>query len=276
MVVKYERSGLLPSGGPQRGTTALVDLICDEFTWCKPLPFYNPRDTDGNHVNPDGSGRVTSLSLHAEGRAFDAMTTRLDRGDPLKDWCVENFDALQIQEVIWQKKIWTARTMAWNPFKGKNPHTDHVHIGQSWEGAKHPEIIDAFRNLPTNVDRIKPRIVNLLPVGVAATLRTNEFLRWDETRNSDNQRFTFVHQADGNVVLYDDQNNALWSNGTIGLDSDLLIMQDDGNLVLYATDGSALWTSNTQGNPGAQLEVSDDGHIVIVDANRHPLPFTKP
>jgi hypothetical protein len=275
MAVKYERSGLLPSGGPQTGTTALRDLICDEFPWCPRKSFYNSRDTDGNHVNPDGSGRVTSLSLHAEGRAFDAMTTKLAEGDPLKDWCVKNFDALQIQEVIWQKKIWTAKTMAWNDFKGKNPHTDHLHIGQSWFGAQHPEIIDVFRGLPDNRGRIIRNTTDVPLVGVAATMATNEFLRWDESRLSDNQRFTFVHQADGNVVLYDDQGTALWSNGTVGLDSDLLLMQDDGNLVLYATDGSPLWSSDTFGNPGAQLEVHDEGKIMIVDPDRRPL-FTKP
>ncbi|MGH9133706.1 MAG: hypothetical protein ACRDZZ_07200 [Ilumatobacteraceae bacterium] len=275
MVVKYERSGLLPSGGPQPGTTALRDLICDEFSWCPRLGFYNSRDTAGNPVAPDGSGRQTSLSLHAEGRAFDAMTTKLDDGDPLKDWCVENFDALQIQEVIWQKQIWTAQSMEWNPFKGKNPHTDHLHIGQSWFGAKHPEIVDAFRQLPTNRGRITPRVTDLPPVGVAATLATNEFLRWDDLRASDKQQFFFVHQSDGNVVLYDDQSHPLWANGTVGLDSDLLVMQDDGNLVLYATDGTPLWSSDTAGNPGAKLEVHDDGRVVIVDANRQRL-FAKP
>jgi hypothetical protein len=132
-----------------------------------------------------------------------------------------------------------------------------------------------FRGLPDNRGRIIRNVIDVPPVGVAATMATNEFLRWDESRISDNQRFTFVHQADGNVVLYDDQGNALWSNGTVGLDSDLLLMQDDGNLVLYATDGSPLWSSDTAGNPGAQLEVHDEGNIMIVDTDRRPL-FTKP
>jgi hypothetical protein len=275
MTVKYERSGLLPSGGPQPGTTALRDLICDQFLWCPRLPFYNARDTDGNKVAPDGSGRKTSLSLHAEGRAFDAMTTKLDEGDPLKDWCVKHFDALQIQEVIWQRKIWTARSMAWNDFKGKNPHTDHVHIGQSWFGAKHPEIIDQFRANPRNLNRRERRTSDLPPVSVGATLASNEFLRWDESRTSDDGRFTLVHQADGNVVLYADGDRALWSNGTVGLDSDVLIMQDDGNVVLYATDGSALWNSGTAGNSGAQLEVRVDGRFVVVDQHRRIL-LTQP
>src|SRR5215213_8094725 len=182
MTVKYERSGLLPSGGPQTGTTALVKLICETFTWCKPRPFYNARDTDMNPVAMDGSGRVTSLSLHAEGRAFDAMTTKLAQGDPLSAWCVQHFDALQIQEVIWQRKIWTARSMGWNDFKGKNPHTDHVHIAQSWFGATHPEIIDAFRTNPLQapaVTAFSPP-VQLPAAGLAATLAANQELRWDE------------------------------------------------------------------------------------------------
>lgn len=275
MTVNYERSGLRPSGGPQPGTTALRDLICDQFLWCPRLAFYNPRDTDGNPVAPDGSGRRTSLSLHAEGRAYDAMTTELNEGDPLKDWCVKHFEALQIQEVIWQRKIWTSKSMAWNDFNGKNPHTDHVHIGQSWFGARNPEIIDAFRAEPTNLNTDTRRSADMPVVGAAATLAANEFLRWDEFRTSDNHRFALVHQVDSNLVLYDSESRPLWSSETVGLDSDLLIMQEDGNLVLYAMDGSPLWDSQTSGHPGAQLEVHDDGHVAILDRNRHEL-FAKP
>jgi hypothetical protein len=278
MTVKYERSGLLPSGGPQPGTTALRDLICDTFKWCPKLTFYNPRDTDMNPVAMDGSGRKTSLSLHAEGRAFDAMTRRLDQGDPLSQWCVTHFDALQIQEVIWQRKIWTARSMGWHDFNGKNPHTDHVHIAQSWFGATHPEIIDAFRKDPTAPVAPTPvqlPSVQLPAAGAAATLAANQQLRWDEALVCDNKRFTFVHQSDGNLVLYDDQVRPVWSNGTVGQDTELLVMQDDGNLVLYSTDGQALWNSGTAGHPGAQLEVRDDGKIAVIDTTRKPL-FAKP
>jgi hypothetical protein len=106
-------------------------------------------------------------------------------------------------------------------------------------------------------------------------MRPTEFLRLDESRRSDNQQFTFVHQADGNLVLYDPTTQPLWSSGTISAETDLLIMQDDGNLVLYKHDGTPLWNSQTAGHPGAQLEVRDDGRIVIVDTTRTQL-FAQP
>ena len=39
--------------------------------------------------------------------------------------------------VIWNKHSWNAydRTPAWVPYTGANPHTDHIHISLSWDGA---------------------------------------------------------------------------------------------------------------------------------------------
>ncbi|MCK6548345.1 hypothetical protein L6R52_21030 [Myxococcota bacterium] len=76
-------------------------------------------------------------------------------------------------------------------------------------------------------------------------------------------RYTFVHQGDGNVVLYAPGGRALWATGTHGRSTDALVMQDDGNLVLYAPGGRAIWSSRTHGNPGAFLAVQDDGNVVI-------------
>jgi hypothetical protein len=78
-----------------------------------------------------------------------------------------------------------------------------------------------------------------------------------------------VHRADGNLGLYDPATNPHWSSGTVGVETDILIMQDDGNLVLHKKDGSAQWNSKTAGHPGAQLEVR--GRIVVVDSPRTEL-----
>jgi hypothetical protein len=40
-------------------------------------------------------------------------------------------------------------------------------------------------------------------------------------------------------------------------------MQTDGNLVLYDAQQNPLWNSGTPGNPGAFLAVQDDGNVVI-------------
>jgi hypothetical protein len=94
----------------------------------------------------------------------------------------------------------------------------------------------------------------------------------DEGVTSCSGRFFLVHQSDGNVVLYDNQNgSALWSTRTDGRSSESVIMQGDGNLVLYAPGARALWSSGTHGNAGAWLAVQDDGNVVLYSSDRRPL-----
>lgn len=74
-------------------------------------------------------------------------------------------------------------------------------------------------------------------------------------------RFHFVHQTDGNVVLYDN-GQALWSTATHGRSTSALVMQGDGNVVLYS-GSQALWSTGTHGHGGAVLAVQDDGNVVV-------------
>jgi hypothetical protein len=61
-------------------------------------------------------------------------------------------------------------------------------------------------------------------------------------------------QADGNLVLYNEQNQAIWSSNTYNPSANAgsnLVIQDDGNLVIYKNNqtgnsGDITWTSNTQ------------------------------
>ena len=72
----------------------------------------------------------------------------------------------------------------------------------------------------------------------------------------------FVHQGDGNVVLYK-QGQPLWSTGTHGQSTSLLAMQGDGNIVLYGPGNAVRWASGTHGNHGASLAVQNDGNVVL-------------
>src|SRR5512135_3243575 len=65
--------------------------------------------------------------------------------------------------------------------------------------------------------------------------------------------YRLILQRDGNLVLYDRRNRALWSSDTQGMPVEKCTMQGDGNLVLYLQDGQPVWASNTQGHPGAFL-----------------------
>ena len=57
-----------------------------------------------------------------------------------------------------------------------------------------------------------------------------------------------VMQGDGNLVLYDAGNHALWSSGTFGNPGAHLVLTNDGNLIIYSASGVVLWQSNTGGN----------------------------
>ena len=46
-----------------------------------------------------------------------------------------------------------------------------------------------------------------------------------------------------------------------------LIMQADGNLVLYNQNGEALWSTGTQTNPGAFLRLQANGYLGVLNAN---------
>ncbi|HEV2772833.1 MAG TPA: hypothetical protein VGV57_08415 [Thermoleophilaceae bacterium] len=92
------------------------------------------------------------LSRHGEGRAVDWYRnandpTQAAEAQRIIDWLLGpdaqgNQHALArrmgIEEVIWNRRIWTARRHAegWRPYGGVNPHTDHLHIGMNWPGAR--------------------------------------------------------------------------------------------------------------------------------------------
>ena len=50
-------------------------------------------------------------------------------------------------------------------------------------------------------------------------------------------------QGDGNLVLYDKNDRAIWASGTSGPNTQL-ILQNDNNLVIYS-NGNALWATGT-------------------------------
>jgi hypothetical protein len=116
------------SGGPTEGTTELANYIMGRWQ-ARNLGIYNCRSVVGG----------SSLSLHAEGRAFDAgllVTTpeEKQKGDELFRWAIINAANIGAQEIIWNRKIWTPSS-GLRDYSGSNPHTDHVHIGQNRAGA---------------------------------------------------------------------------------------------------------------------------------------------
>jgi hypothetical protein len=113
----------------------------------------------------------------------------------------------------------------------------------------------------------------LLPTGPVAQgddMQPGEVLLPGQSLTSSNGRFTFVYQADGNLVLYG-PGGAMWASDTEGRVAGACIMQEDGNLVVYGPGWQGHWASATENNPGARLVVQDDGNVVIYNPAWTPI-----
>ncbi|QBA19950.1 hypothetical protein EU348_01720 [Chryseobacterium indologenes] len=104
------------------------------------------------------------------------------------------------------------------------------------------------------------------------TLGTN--LVKDRRYYSQNDQHFLIFQNDGNLVVYNDQNQPEWSSRTQGNGS-RAIFQEDGNLVVYNSSNRPLFSSNTTNKNAANLEMQDDGNLVIYNRRRNALWSSK-
>lgn len=103
-----------------------------------------------------GSGSITracssgGLSEHKEGRAWD-WSLRASRAKDRRiarratTWLTRSVGGqpaaharqLGVMYVIWNRRIWRGYDAAagWQPYSGENPHTDHIHVSFTWNGA---------------------------------------------------------------------------------------------------------------------------------------------
>ncbi len=64
----------------------------------------------------------------------------------------------------------------------------------------------------------------------------------------------------------------LWRSNTANADTGCYAdLQDDGNFVLYDDEDQALWAAGTSGTVGAQLRLQPDGNLVIYNGANEPL-----
>jgi hypothetical protein len=119
------------TGGPQPGALRLRDWLAANYPGGRNVGIYNCRPVRG--------GR--NLSLHGEGRAVDWGVNRAT-GDQIvgrlraNEW--ELARRMGLQEIIWNRQIWTAdrSSAGLRRYSGANPHTDHVHLGMNNRGAR--------------------------------------------------------------------------------------------------------------------------------------------
>ena len=94
-------------------------------------------------------------------------------------------------------------------------------------------------------------------------LYEGEQLNVNESLVSSNGRYKLVLQGDGNMVIYNGNNQGIWSSGTWGMNIARAAMQTDGNFVLYDTNETPRFGSNTWNPVGSYLVMQGDGNLVI-------------
>lgn len=104
----------------------------------------------------------------------------------------------------------------------------------------------------------------------AHQIHENTTLFQGQVLMSKNMARRLIVQNDGNLVIYDSRDTALWNSETNGQGEApyKLRMQDDGNMVLYDAEDSVIWTSGTdnQGEGCRKAKLSNDGKFKIVDS----------
>lgn len=78
---------------------------------------------------------------HPGGYALDLMTNdiggpklRNPKGDAIASYLIANSARLGVKYIIWNGQSWNPQRGTWAPYKGSNPHTDHVHVTFTEQG----------------------------------------------------------------------------------------------------------------------------------------------
>jgi hypothetical protein len=75
-------------------------------------------------------------------------------------------------------------------------------------------------------------------------------------------RMRLTLRTNGDLVLSDEHDKAVWSTGTHAAGTHV-VFQADGNFVLYSSTNETLWSSRTDGHDGAVLVLRADGDLAI-------------
>ncbi len=107
---------------------------------------------------------------------------------------------------------------------------------------------------------------------IGDTLVMSRVMTKHEKLISDNGKYGFYFQADGNLGVYDN-GGCVWAAGTYHRDGKALVMQEDGNLVLYKHDRKdPVWNTATYGNgEGCRLVMQNDRNLVVYNDSNQPL-----
>ncbi|MBC7661929.1 MAG: hypothetical protein H7249_19730 [Chitinophagaceae bacterium] len=111
--------------------------------------------------------------------------------------------------------------------------------------------------------------------GCSSVLEKGEDLKQGQRLCSTDGNYTLSYQNDGNLVLYDKNQRALWASFTEVRGAVRATMQADGNFVIYDIKNQPLWASGTYSNSGERVMLMNDGSFQIVNANSNMIWTSK-
>lgn len=119
------------TGSTTPGARSLLAWSRETYPQGRSMGIYNCRTVRGG----------ATTSLHGEGRALDyGMPMVGGKGSPAGHELVrrlgEHGKRLGIQSIIYDRKIWSARSPNGRYYGGTHPHYDHLHIELTWNSAR--------------------------------------------------------------------------------------------------------------------------------------------
>lgn len=75
-------------------------------------------------------------------------------------------------------------------------------------------------------------------------------------------RIHLMMQTDGDLVLWNEHGDVVWSTRTHAPNADA-VFQADGNFVVYSPNRATVWSSRTDGHDGSVLVLQADGKMSI-------------
>jgi hypothetical protein len=98
---------------------------------------------------------------------------------------------------------------------------------------------------------------------IANCLSKNEEINVGDCIMSLNKEYKLCMQHDGNLVLYNSKNKAIWSSETNGLPIKKCVLQADNKLTLIDDNNNIKWQSKSNSKSSSYLLLNNDGSLVI-------------
>lgn len=148
---KYEKA-VRCTGSIPPGAQSLMNWVLQDFKQgAYNLGIYNCRTVRGR----------STKSLHSEGRAIDVGFSGVANpaGTRLLNKLLPHVGTLGIQQIIWNRRIYSSRYPNGARYTGDNPHTDHLHIELTRQAANLLNIgfIRKTLNQTNNIDWVAVR-----------------------------------------------------------------------------------------------------------------------